>query len=169
MPVGVPKVFYSPDPEEETGQWMDLYNCLFRLRYLFLCNDLKEELTNQLIGILLYLNFDQENLSTIYVFINSLGGDMVAGLGLVDMMGYVRADVSTVCIGTAASMASFVLMGGFPGKRVAMKNCRTMLHQPAGENRGQGTIVHREAEEMVRLRTAVVDMYVDVRRFAYEH
>lgn len=161
MPLGVPKVWYQPDKDDpESGQWMDLYNCMFRLRYLFLCNDLKEELTNQILGILTYLDLQEESRDEdVFLFINSMGGEMISGLAVFDMMAHVMADVNTIAVGTAVSMASFVLMGGFPGKRIIGLNARVMIHQPSGLNRGQGEIVLRETEEMLRLRDLVVNCY----------
>lgn len=162
MPLGVPKVWYQPDKEDpESGQWMDLYNTMFRLRYLFLCNDLKEELTNQILGILTYLNLQEDRDDDVFLFINSMGGEMISGLALFDMMAHVNANVNTIVVGTAVSMASFVLMGGYPGKRIVGINARVMIHQPSGLNRGQGEIVLRETEEMLRLRDQVVQCYCE--------
>ena len=117
MPVGVPKVAYRFS-DDQPADWIDLYNCLYRERYLFLCQDLNEELSNQLIGIMLYLNGEESD-RDVYLYINSLGGAITSGMGLYDVINFIDSDVTTICIGTAASIASFVLMGGTYGKRTA--------------------------------------------------
>lgn len=157
MPLGVPKVpfYYS---NEDPGDWVDLYNRLYRDRVLFLCNDLKDELANQLIGIMLYLNAE-DNDDGLFMYINSPGGSITCGIGVYDAMNYVNADVTTICVGTAASMASFVLTGGTTGKRISLPHTRIMIHEPAGGSRGQTSIVLSEADEMVRLRKEVIAIY----------
>ena len=157
MPLGVPKVpfYYSND---DPGEWVDLYNRLYRDRVLFLCNDLKDELANQLIGIMLYLNAE-DNDDGLFMYINSPGGSVTCGIGVYDAMNYVNADVTTICVGTAASMASFVLAGGATGKRISLPHTRIMIHQPAGGSQGQTSIVLSEADEMVRLRKEVISIY----------
>nr|YP_009220401.1 ATP-dependent Clp protease proteolytic subunit [Ulva fasciata]YP_009256615.1 ATP-dependent Clp protease proteolytic subunit [Ulva linza]YP_009424408.1 ATP-dependent Clp protease proteolytic subunit [Ulva flexuosa]YP_009440083.1 ATP-dependent Clp protease proteolytic subunit [Ulva prolifera]YP_009633122.1 ATP-dependent Clp protease proteolytic subunit [Ulva lactuca]YP_010020468.1 ATP-dependent Clp protease proteolytic subunit 1 [Ulva gigantea]YP_010020533.1 ATP-dependent Clp protease proteo len=157
MPIGVPKVPYRL-PGEETAQWVDLYNRLYRDRILFLCQDLDDELANQLIGIMLYLNAEDKS-QGIFLYINSPGGSVTCGIGVYDAMNYIQSDVTTICIGTAASMASLVLAGGTRGKRLALPHCRIMIHQPAGGSQGQTSLVLSEAEEMLRIRDEVVSIY----------
>ena len=115
MPIGVPKVPFRL-PGEPSAQWVDLYNRLYRERVLFLCQALDDELANQLIGIMLYLNAEEKS-KGLYIYINSPGGSVTCGIAVYDTMNYVKADVTTICVGTAASMASFVLAGGDRGKR----------------------------------------------------
>lgn len=157
MPVGVPKVAYSVG-DDQPADWIDLYNCLYRERFLFLCQDLNEELSNQLIGIMLYLNAEERD-DDVYLYINSLGGAITSGIGLVDVINFIDSDVTTICIGTSASIASFVLAGGTHGKRTALPNARIMIHQPSGGSQGQTASVLSEAEEMVRLRDDLVQIY----------
>ena len=157
MSIGVPKVPYRL-PGEETAQWVDLYNRLYRDRILFLCQDLDDELANQLIGIMLYLNAEDKS-QEIFLYINSPGGSVTCGIGVYDAMNYIQSDVTTICIGTAASMASLVLAGGTRGKRLALPHCRIMIHQPAGGSQGQTSLVLSEAEEMLRIRDEVVSIY----------
>lgn len=157
MPVGVPKVAYRLS-DDQPADWIDLYNCLYRERFLFLCQDLNEELSNQLIGIMLYLN-GEEGTDDVLLYINSLGGAITSGIGLYDVINFIDSDVTTICIGTAASIASFVLTGGTLGKRTALPNARIMIHQPAGGSQGQTASVLSEAEEMVRLRDDLVHIY----------
>ena len=106
MPIGVPKVAFRL-PGEATPQWIDLYNRLYRARLLFLCHALDDELANQLIGIMLYLNAEQPDQGLV-IYINSEGGSVTSGIGVYDAMHYVEAPVTTICVGTSASMASFV-------------------------------------------------------------
>lgn len=160
MPLGVPKVPSFEAEEGDATQWVDIYNRLYRNRVLFLCNDLKDELANQLIGIMLYLN-GEDNDDGFVMYINSPGGSVTCGIGVYDAMNYVDADVTTICVGIAASMASFVLAGGATGKRISLPHTRIMIHQPAGGSQGQTSIVLSEADEMVRLRKEVIAIYSD--------
>lgn len=159
MPIGVPKVPYRL-PGNETAQWIDLYNRLYRDRILFLCQDLDDELANQLIGIMLYLNAEDTS-QGIFLYINSPGGSVTCGIGLYDAMNYIQSDITTICVGTAASMASFVLTGGTRGKRLALPHSRIMIHQPGGGSQGQTSLVLSEAEEMLRIRDEVVSIYAE--------
>lgn len=159
MPVGVPKVPYGFDPDQP-AEWVDLYNRLYRDRVLFLCQDLEEELTNQLVGIMLYLN-GEESKDGVFIYINSLGGALICGISVSDIMNYIEADVTTICVGSASSMASFVLANGGKGNRISLPNSRLMIHQPAGGMNGQTSIVISEAEEIVRLRNDVIRIYAD--------
>ena len=127
MPIGVPKVPFRI-PGEPTAQWVDLFNRLYRDRVLFLCNELKDELANQLIGIMLFLNGEEER-KGLFMYINSPGGSVTCGIGVYDTMHFIDAEVTTICAGTAASVASFVLAGGEIGKRIAFPNARIMIHQ----------------------------------------
>ena len=147
MPIGVPKVPYRL-PGDESAQWLDLYNRLYRERVLFLCQALDDELANQLIGIMLYLNAEESS-KEVYVYINSPGGSVTCGVGVSDAMNYIKSDVTTMCVGTSASMASFVLTGGTRGKRLALPNSRIMIHQPEGGSQGQATIVLSDRKSVV--------------------
>ena len=157
MPIGVPKVPFRL-PGEPTAQWVDLYNRLYRERVLFLCQDLNDELANQLIGIMLYLNAEEQS-RELYIYINSPGGSVTCGIAVYDIINYVTSDVTTLCVGTAASMASFILSGGTLGKRIAFPNCRIMIHQPEGGSQGQASEVVYESEEVIRIRRQVGRIY----------
>ena len=159
MPIGVPKVAFR-FPGEEYAQWVDLYNRLYRERVLFLCQDLDDELSNQLIGIMLYLNAEEES-KGLFIYINSPGGSVTCGIALYDTMNYVKADVTTICVGTASSMASFILAGGDQGKRIALPHSRIMIHQPEGGSQGQASAVVFEATEIIRLRRQVGIIYAE--------
>lgn len=157
MPIGVPKVPYRL-PGEPQAQWVDLYNRLSRQRVLFLTQDLDDERTNQLVGLRLYLSAEDED-QELFLYVNSPGGSVACGLSLVDTRQYITADVNTITVGTAASRASFVVAGGTRGKRVGLPNSRYRIHQPEGGSKGQATEVVAEAEEVVRLRHAVGQLY----------
>ena len=159
MPIGVPKVPYRM-PGDESAQWVDLYNRLYRERILFLCQDLDDELANQLIGIMLYLNSENKS-KEICIYINSPGGSVTCGVGVYDAMNYIQSKITTICVGTAASMASFVLAGGTKGSRVALPHSRIMIHQPEGGSQGQATVVLSESEEVLRIRDEVAQIYAD--------
>lgn len=157
MPIGVPKVPFRL-PGEPDAQWVDLYNRLYRERVLFLCQDLNDELANQLIGIMLYLN-GEESSKDLYIYINSPGGSVTCGIAVYDILNYIQVEVITLCVGTAASMASFILTGGSRGKRIAFPHSRIMIHQPEGGSQGQASEIVSESEEVVRIRRQVGKIY----------
>ena len=157
MPIGVPKVPFRL-PGEPSAQWVDLYNRLYRERVLFLCQDLNDEISNQLIGVMLYLNGEKSS-QTIYIYINSPGGSVTCGIGVYDIMNYIDIEVITLCVGTASSMASFILSGGALGKRMAFPHSRIMIHQPEGGSQGQGSEIISESEEVIRIRRQVARIY----------
>nr|YP_009532725.1 Clp protease proteolytic subunit [Pedobesia claviformis]AYC65300.1 Clp protease proteolytic subunit [Pedobesia claviformis] len=159
MPIGVPKVPFRL-PGEASAQWVDLYNRLYRERVLFLCQDLDDELANQLIGIMLYLNAEEQN-KDVYLYINSPGGSVTCGIAVYDIMHYIKSEITTLCIGTAASMASFILVGGTYGKRIAFSHSRIMIHQPEGGSQGQASEVLSESKEVMRIRRQVGQIYAD--------
>ena len=157
MPIGVPRVPYRL-PGEPTAQWVDIYNRLYRERILFLGQVIDDELANQLIGIMLYLNSEDES-KELYMYINSPGGYVNAGLAIYDTMQHIQANVTTICVGCASSMASFVLVGGTLGQRIALQHARIMIHQPLGGSQGQASNVMLEALEVLRLRQQVGRLY----------
>lgn len=159
MPIGVPKIPFKL-PGEPTAQWVDLYNRLYRERVLFLCQQLDDELANQLIGIMLYLNGEEQS-KNIYIYINSPGGSVTCGIGIYDIMNYIRPEVTTICVGTAASMASFILAGGTRGQRLAFPHSRMMIHQPEGGSQGQAAQVLWESEQVRRIRRQVGQIYAE--------
>lgn len=159
MPLGVPKVPYRFSDDTQ-AEWVDLYNRLYRERLLFLCQDLNADLANQLIGIMIYLNAEDES-QGLFMYINSPGGSVTGGVGVYDTMNFVNTTVTTICVGTAASMASFVLCGGTRGQRIALPYARVMLHQAGGGSQGQTSLVLSEATEMLRLNKEVIQIYSD--------
>lgn len=159
MPIGVPKVPFRM-PGESGAQWVDLYNRMYRERVLFFCQELDDEFANQLIGIMLYLNAEDAT-KPLYIYINSPGGSVTCGIAVYDTMNYIKCGVSTICVGTAASMASFVLAGGDKGNRIALPHARIMIHQPEGGSQGQASEVLSESEEVLRIRRQVGRIYAE--------
>nr|ARI43848.1 clp protease proteolytic subunit [Neomeris sp. HV02668] len=159
MPIGVPKVPFRL-PGEPAAQWVDIYNRLYRERVLFLCQDLDDELANQLIGIMIYLNAEETD-KGLYIYINSLGGSVTCGIAVYDTMNYIKSDITTICVGTAASMASFILAGAKRGLRLALAHSRIMIHQPEGGSQGQASSVLAESDEVKRIRRQVGRIYAE--------
>ena len=157
MPIGVPKVAFRL-PGESVPQWLDIYNRLYRARVIFLGSELDDELANQLVGIMLYLSAENQQ-KGLFIYINSPGGSVTCGITVYDVMHHVEADVTTICMGIAASMASFILAGGDRGKRIALPHSRVMIHQPQGGMQGQASEVQIEAEEVMRIRRQVGQIY----------
>ncbi|CBJ26347.1 ATP-dependent Clp protease, proteolytic subunit [Ectocarpus siliculosus] len=110
MPIGVPKVAYRV-PGAPTADWVDIYNRLYRERIIFLGQEIDDELANQIIGVLLYLD-SEDSTKPIYLYVNCPGGSVIAGLALFDTMQHIRSEVVTINVGLAASMASFILAAG---------------------------------------------------------
>nr|UDZ59544.1 clp protease proteolytic subunit [Echinodorus berteroi] len=159
MPVGVPKVPFRL-PGEEDASWVDLYNRLYRERLLFLGQEVESEISNQIVGLMVYLSIE-DNTREHYLFINTPGGWVIPGIAIYDTMQWIPPDVNTVCVGLAASMGSFVLVGGEITKRLAFPHARVMIHQPATSfyHGTTGDFV-LEAEELLRLREVVTKVYV---------
>jgi ATP-dependent Clp protease protease subunit len=155
MPIGVPKVKYKM-PHSQHTDWVDIYNRLYRERIIFLAQELDTALANQIIGVLLYLDSESKT-KPIYLYINSPGGSVSAGLALYDTMKHVSAPIVTINVGLAASMASVILAAG--SKRMALPHSRTMIHQPMGGARGQASDIKVEAAHILSIKKNMVDMY----------
>ncbi|XP_047257621.1 ATP-dependent Clp protease proteolytic subunit-like, partial [Capsicum annuum] len=137
-----------------------LINRLYRERLLFLGQGINSEISNQLIGLMVYLSIEDET-KELYLFINSPGGWVIPGVAIYDTMQFVRPDVNTVCMGLAASMGSFILVGGEITKRLAFPHAWVMMHQPAsGFYMAQVTECVVEAEELLKLRETLTGVYV---------
>lgn len=159
MPIGVPKVPYRL-PGEQYTQWIDIYNRLYRERIIFLGKDVDDELANQIIAVMLYLDSEDPG-KDIYLYINSPGGMVTSGMAIFDTMQHIKSDVVTICVGLAASMGSFLLTAGTKGKRLALPHSRIMIHQPSGGTRGQATDIEIEAREILRIRRQLNQIYAD--------
>nr|YP_010158914.1 clp protease proteolytic subunit [Alysicarpus vaginalis]QRG31194.1 clp protease proteolytic subunit [Alysicarpus vaginalis] len=159
MPIGVPKVPFR-SPGEEDASWVDIYNRLYRERLLFLGQEVDSEISNQLIGLMVYLSIEDDN-KDLYLFINSPGGWVIPGIAIYDTMQFVQPDVQTVCMGLAASTGSFILAGGEITKRLAFPHARVMIHQPASSfYEAQTGEFILEAEELLKLRETITRVYM---------
>ncbi len=157
MPIGVPKVPYR-FPGSQYEQWISIYNRLALERILFLGQEVTDGLANAIVAQLLYLDSDDPN-KPIYLYINSPGGSVTAGMAIFDTMQYIKSEVVTICVGLAASMGSFLLAAGSPGKRLALTHARIMIHQPmGGTGRRQATDIQIEAKEILRIRSLLNDL-----------
>nr|WRV02018.1 clp protease proteolytic subunit [Oxytropis ochrocephala] len=156
MPVGIPKVPFLV-PGDDDASWIDLYNCLYQQRLLFLGQEIKHKISNQLVGLMVYLSLEDKT-RDLYLFINSPGGGVKSGMAMFDAMRFVEAEVQTVCVGVAASMASFVLLGGEITRRLAFPH--VMIHQPAGSFR-EGPIGDSllEMDEFLKMRETITQIY----------
>jgi ATP-dependent Clp protease, protease subunit len=161
MPIGVPSVPYRL-PGSQTERWIDIYTRLSQERIIFLGQEVSDGLANRIVAFLLYLDSDDSS-KPIYLYINSPGGSITAGMAIYDTMQYIKSEVITICVGQAASMGSFLLAAGSPGKRVALPHARIMIHQPllSGGMRGQATDIQIEAQEILRIREQLNQMLAD--------
>ncbi len=159
MPIGVPQVPYRM-PGGQNTQWIDIYNRLYRERIIFLGKDVDDEIANQIIAVMLYLDSEDPG-KDIYLYINSPGGMVTSGMAIFDTMQHIKSDVVTICVGLAASMGSFLLMAGAKGKRTALPHSRIMIHQPSGGTRGQATDIQIEATEILRIRHQLNEIYAE--------
>ncbi|MBE9537364.1 MAG: ATP-dependent Clp endopeptidase proteolytic subunit ClpP [Proteobacteria bacterium] len=129
----------------------DVYSRLLKDRIIFVGTGIDDNVANVVVAQLLFLESEDPE-KDIYLYINSPGGSVTAGLAIYDTMQYVRPKVSTVCIGQAASMGALLLTAGEPGKRYALPNSRIMIHQPLGGAQGQATDIDIQAKEILRMR-----------------
>ena len=150
MPIGYPSVPYKL-PGEQYTQWVNIYTRLARDRIIFLGEEVNDQIANEIIAIMLYLDSEDPG-KDIFLYINSPGGVVTSGLAIYDTMQHIKSDVVTICLGLAASMGSFLLAGGTKGKRLALPHSRIMIHQPSGGTRGQATDIQIEAQEILRIR-----------------
>ena len=130
----------------------DIYSRLLRDRIIFLTGEITDEVANSVIAQLLFLQADDSE-KDISLYINSPGGSISAGMGIYDTMQHVKPDVSTLCVGIAASMAAFILSSGTKGKRMALPNSEVMIHQPLGGARGQASDIEISARRILKLRS----------------
>lgn len=159
MPIGVPQVPYRM-PGGAYTQWINIYTRLSLERIIFLGRDVDDEIANQIIAMMLYLDSEDPG-KDIYLYINSPGGMVTSGMAIYDTMQHIKSDVVTICVGLAASMGSFLLAAGTKGKRLALPHSRIMIHQPSGGTRGQATDIEIEAREILRIRHQLNQIYAD--------
>jgi ATP-dependent Clp protease, protease subunit len=137
----------------------DIYSRLLKERVVFVVGPIDDYMANVVVAQLLFLESENPD-KDINLYINSPGGVVTAGLAIYDTMQYIRCDVSTMCIGQAASAASLLLMAGEKGKRYALPNSRVMIHQPSGGAQGQATDIEIQAREILYLRNRLNQIYV---------
>jgi ATP-dependent Clp protease, protease subunit len=138
----------------------DIYSRLLRERIVFLVGPVNDATANVVVAQLLFLESENPD-KDIFLYINSPGGSVSAGLSIFDTMQFIKPDVSTLCMGMAASMGSFLLMAGAKGKRAALPNSRIMIHQPSGGAQGQASDIEIQAREIIKTREQLNRIYAD--------
>lgn len=138
----------------------DIFSRLLKERIVFCVGEVEDHMANLICAQLLFLESENPK-KDIFLYINSPGGVVTSGLSILDTMRYIRPDVATVCLGQACSMGSLLLTAGAKGKRFALPNARIMIHQPSGGARGQATDIQIQAEEILRTRRMLNEIYVE--------
>ena len=138
------------DKEQYGERSYDIFSRLLKERIIFISGEIDENLANSVIAQLLYL--DSIETKDIYLYINSPGGIVTQGMAIYDTMNYIKSDVSTICVGLAASMGAFLLLSGAKGKRFSLENCEIMIHQPLGGAQGQATDIKIASDRIIDLR-----------------
>ena len=138
----------------------DIYSRLLRERIVFLVGPVNDQVANLVCAQFLFLESENPD-KDIFLYINSPGGSVSAGLSVFDTMNFIKPEVSTLCMGMAASMGSFLLMAGAKGKRFALPNSRVMIHQPSGGAQGQASDIEIQAREIIKTREQLNRIYAD--------
>src|SRR6187401_525795 len=156
MPTSYPPYVIERSPRGERSY--DIFSRLLMDRIIFLGTPVNDDVANIIIAQLLFLEADNQD-RDIFVYINSPGGSVSAGLAIYDTMQYLKAPVNTICMGMAASMGSFLLAAGRKGKRSALPHARIMIHQPSGGSQGTASDIEIQAREILYLRTKMNELY----------
>ncbi len=156
----MPLIPYVIEQSQRGERGFDIYSRLLRDRIIFLGTAIDDDVSNVVVAQMLFLEAEDPD-KDIHLYLNSPGGSITAGLAVYDTMQYVRPDVSTLCMGQAASMAAWLLAAGKPGKRSALPNSRIMLHQPIGGVQGQATDIDIHAREILNLRKRMNQILAD--------
>ena len=158
IPVGnlIPMVVEQSNRGERA---YDIYSRLLKERIIFVTGPVEDYMASVIIAQLLFLEAENPK-KEVSMYINSPGGVVSSGLAIYDTMQYIKPEVSTLCIGQAASMGSLLLSAGAPGKRFSLPNARIMVHQPSGGFQGQASDIERHAQEILSLRSRLNDIYV---------
>ncbi|MEO8154581.1 MAG: ATP-dependent Clp endopeptidase proteolytic subunit ClpP [Rhizobacter sp.] len=138
----------------------DIYSRLLRERIIFLVGPVTDQTASLVVAQLLFLESENPD-KDIHFYVNSPGGSVTAGMSIFDTMEFIKPDVSTMCVGMAASMGSFLLMAGAKGKRFSLPNARVMIHQPSGGAQGQATDIEIHAREILKTREQLNKIYAD--------
>ena len=144
--------YYIPYVIEQTGRGersYDIYSRLLKDRIIFLGSEIVDDVANSIVAQMLFLESEDPE-KDINIYINSPGGSVTAGLAIYDTMQYIKPQVSTICVGLAASMAAVLLAGGSKGKRLALPNAEVMIHQPLGGARGQASDIEIQAKNIIK-------------------
>lgn len=155
---------YVPMVVEQSGRGeraYDIYSRLLKERIVFLGGEINDPVADLVIAQLLFLEAEDPD-KDIHLYINSPGGVVTAGMAIFDTMNYIKAPVSTICIGQAASMGAVLLTAGEKGKRFALPHARIMIHQPSGGSRGQATDIMIQAEEILRMKRELNHLLADL-------
>lgn len=155
---------YVPMVVEQSGRGeraYDIYSRLLKERIVFLGSEINDPVADLIIAQLLFLEAEDPD-KDIHLYINSPGGVVTAGMAILDTMNYIKAPVSTICIGQAASMGAVLLTAGEKGKRFALPHARIMIHQPSGGSRGQATDIMIQAEEILRMKRELNRLLADL-------
>ena len=153
------KVPYVLEETPQGSRTVDLYSRLLSERVIFLTGEINDDVSDLISAQMFYLE-SADPKKEVFLYINSPGGSVTAGLAIYDTMQYIRCDVATVCLGQAASMGAVLLAAGKKGKRVAMPNARVMIHQPLGGAQGQASDMEIQVKEMSRLKRSLNDILV---------
>ena len=154
--------YLVPIVVEQTGRGersYDIYSRLLKDRIIFIGQEIEDNMANLVIAQLLFLESEDPD-KDVFLYLNSPGGVISAGMAIYDTMQYIKCPVSTICAGQAASMAAILLAGGEKGKRTSLPNSRIMIHQPLGGARGQATDIEIQAQEILRMRSLLNDILV---------
>ncbi|MCH2170056.1 ATP-dependent Clp endopeptidase proteolytic subunit ClpP [Myxococcota bacterium] len=153
----MPLIPYVIEQNQRGERAFDIYSRLLRDRIIFLGSGIDDEVANLVIAQMLFLEAEDPD-KEIHLYINSPGGSVTAGLAVYDTMQYVKPDISTLCIGQAASMGAWLLACGTAGKRMALPNSQVMIHQPMGGVQGQATDIDIHAREILKMRAKMNDI-----------
>ena len=145
----------------------DIYSRLLKERVIFLCGQVEDHMANLIVAQLLFLESESPE-KDVYLYINSPGGSVTAGLAIYDTMKFIKPNVSTVCVGQAASMGAFLLSGGEKGKRYCLPNSRVMIHQPLGGFQGQASDFEIHAKEILYIKEKLNRLMADHTGKPYE-
>lgn len=157
-----PMSYYPPTVIETTARGeraFDIFSRLLRERIIFLGMAIDDNVANLIVAQLLLLEGEDPE-KDIRLYVNSPGGSVTAGLAIYDTIQHIRSDVSTICLGQAASMGAFLLAAGSKGKRLALPHARILIHQPLGGAQGQATDIEIQAREILRMKARMNDLYV---------
>jgi len=162
--MGIPYVIEKKGKEERV---YDLYSRLLRDRIIFIGEVIESNMANSIVAQLLFLESNDPE-SDVYIYVNSPGGEIGAGLAIYDTMNYIKPDISTICYGRAASMASVLLCAGTKGKRYALSSAEIMIHQPVGGFRGQVADIQIHHDHIVSIQTKLYNIYSEITGKPYE-